>query len=108
MHYASKDLPAPVDIQNLIFEFSPQQLKLAELKAKMGRSDFSMDGDVKNYMGYLFNDGDLQGVFNYHSDLLDVDEIMPPSEEGTSTEGTSESSAARSEEHTSELQSRPH
>ena len=94
MHYASKDLPAPVDIQNLIFEFSPQQLKLAELKAKMGRSDFSMDGDVKNYMGYLFNDGDLQGVFNYHSDLLDVDEIMPPSEEGASTEGTSESSAA--------------
>src|SRR5690554_8092729 len=45
-------------------------------------------------MGYLFNDGDLQGVFNYHSDLLDVDEIMPPSEEGASTEGTSESSAA--------------
>lgn len=92
-HYASADLPSPVDIEDLLFEFSPQQLKLANLKAKMGKSDFSLNGEVKNYMGYLFNEGDLQGVFNYHSDLLDIDEIMPPTAstgETTSTEVSSE------------------
>jgi len=93
MHYASKDIPAPVDIENLLFEFSPQQLKLAELKAKMGQSDFSMDGEVKNYMGYLFNEGDLEGVFNYHSNLLNVDEIMPPTPEGAATESSSETAS---------------
>ncbi|WP_107037908.1 AsmA-like C-terminal region-containing protein [Brumimicrobium mesophilum] len=86
--YASEDLAAPVDIQDLMFEFSPQQLKLANLKATMGKSDFSLDGEVKNYMGYLFNEGDLKGVFNYHSNLLDVDEIMPPSNETGETTST--------------------
>ncbi|PKR80420.1 hypothetical protein CW751_10140 [Brumimicrobium salinarum] len=90
MHYASEDLPAAVDIKNLLFEFSPQQLKLAELKANMGKSDFSMDGEVKNYMAYIFDEGDLQGVFNYHSNLLDVDEIMPPTESSTESGSTSE------------------
>src|SRR5690554_2838481 len=94
MHYASKDLPAAVDIENMLFEFSPQQLRLAELKAKMGQSDFSMDGEVKNYMAYLFNDGDLQGVFNYHSNLLNVDEIMPPAAEGATTERSEETAQA--------------
>src|SRR5690554_4142523 len=42
-HYASADLPAPVDIQDLLFEFSPQQLKLANLKATMGKSDFALN-----------------------------------------------------------------
>ena len=90
-HYESADLPAPVDIQDLLFEFSPQQLKLANLKATMGKSDFALDGEVKNYIGYIFNEGDLQGVFNYHSNLLDVDEIMPPT--AATAETTSEGSA---------------
>ncbi|HLV42309.1 MAG TPA: AsmA-like C-terminal region-containing protein [Brumimicrobium sp.] len=94
MHYASADLAAPLDIENLLFEFSPQQLKLTELKAKMGRSDFAMDGEVKNYMAYLFNEGDIKGVFNYHSDLLDVDEIMPPSEEAATSETSTETASA--------------
>lgn len=83
--YASEDLPAPVDIEDLVFEFSPQQLKLANLKATMGQSDFALNGDVKNYMGYLFNEGDIQGVFNYHSNYLNVDEIMPPTADAGET-----------------------
>ncbi|RFC54981.1 AsmA-like C-terminal region-containing protein [Brumimicrobium aurantiacum] len=82
-HYASDDLPAPVDIQDMLFEFSPQQLKLSNLNATMGKSDFAMEGEVKNYMDYMFNEGALKGEFKYHSNLLDVDELMPPS---TSTE----------------------
>lgn len=98
-HYESEDLAAPVDIEDLLFEFSPQQLKLANLKATMGKSDFSLDGDVKNYLGYMFNNGDLKGVFNYHSNLLDVDEIMPPSAdsgETTATETPAETTATSS------------
>ncbi|RYM34505.1 hypothetical protein ERX46_03775 [Brumimicrobium glaciale] len=92
-HYASVDLPAPVDIEDLLFEFSPQQLKLANLKATMGKSDFSLNGEVKNYIGYMFNEGDLQGVFNYHSNLLDIDEIMPPSATTSETASTEETTA---------------
>ena len=55
----------------------------------MGESDFSMDGDVQNYMGYYFQDEDLKGVFNYHSDVLNVDELMPAESEESTTETAS-------------------
>src|SRR5690554_2376481 len=92
IHYASVDLPAPVDIENMLFEFSPQQLRLAELKARIGGSDFALDGEIKNYMEYLFKEGELQGIFNYHSNVLDIDEIMPTSteEESISAETSTE------------------
>ncbi len=100
VHYASEDLPAPIDINNLLFEFSPQQLKLADLKAKMGKSDFALNGEIKNYMGYIFKeDEDLQGVFNYHSDVLNVDEIMPPEEKGAA-EGATKEGAVKNENST--------
>ena len=91
--YSSTDLAVPVDIKNLLFEFSPQQLKMADLQATMGKSDFTMSGEVKNYMGYLFKEDEaLQGVFNYHSNILNIDEIMPPSE--ASASGSSEQASA--------------
>src|SRR5690554_218231 len=78
--YSDESLPAPVSVSNMLFEFSPKNLKLVELKAKMGVSDFSMDGEVKNYMGYLFKENeDLKGNFNFYSSYINVDEIMPPS-----------------------------
>jgi hypothetical protein len=95
-HYASKDLPAAVDIEDMLFEFSPQRLNLANLKGKMGKSDFTMSGDVENYMAYAFNEGDLKGTFNYHSDVLNIDEIMPAEESTASSTGTDEESAPES------------
>lgn len=93
-HYASNDLPAPVDVKDMLFEFSPQKLNLANLEGKMGSSDFKMSGDIENYMAYVFNEGDLKGAFNYHSDVLNIDEIMPASEE--TAEATSDDSASSS------------
>lgn len=93
-HYASNDLPAPVDVKDMLFEFSPQKLNLANLEGKMGSSDFIMSGDIENYMAYVFNEGDLKGTFNYHSDVLNIDEIMPASEE--TAEATSDDSVSGS------------
>ncbi|MBW7867934.1 MAG: hypothetical protein H3C31_06385 [Brumimicrobium sp.] len=84
--YTSADLPAPVDIADMLFEFSPQQLKLANLDATMGKSDFKMSGNVENYMAYIFKGEELKGLFNYHSNVLDLDEILPASEETETTE----------------------
>ncbi len=102
-HYDSDDLPAAVDVEDMLFEFSPQKLNLANLKGKMGASDFTMSGDVENYLAYAFNEGDLKGTFDYHSDVLNIDEIMPASEEtpaeGESTEeATNETASASSSE----------
>ena len=93
-HYASKDLPGAVDVKDMVFEFSPQKLNLANLEGTMGKSDFKMNGDVQNYMGYIFRDEPLKGMFDYHSNVLDLDAMMPASEASTSTEEASEESSS--------------
>jgi hypothetical protein len=102
-HYESKDLPDAVDVKDMMFEFSPQKLNLANLEGQMGKSDFKMNGDVQNYMGYVFRDEPLKGTFDYHSNVLDLDAMMPASETSTSTtetttEGTSSEGAPTIEE----------
>jgi len=92
-HYESKDLPDAVDVKDMEFEFSPQKLNLANLEGTMGKSDFKMNGDVQNYMGYIFRDEPLKGTFDYHSNVLDLDAMMPASETSESTAETTENTA---------------
>ncbi|SFT55352.1 AsmA-like C-terminal region [Lishizhenia tianjinensis] len=93
--YKSPDLPQAVEVENLAFAFTPQDMKLTDLKAKMGKSDFNASGTVDNYLAYALKDEPLKGTFNYSSNLLDMDDLMPASEEVASTEEetTTESSS---------------
>lgn len=93
-HYESKDLPDAVDVKDMIFEFSPQKLNLANLEGQMGKSDFKMNGDVENYMGYIFRDEPLKGTFDYHSNVLDLDAMMPASESTSEASGAAEESSS--------------
>lgn len=78
--YKSKDLNEDVNVKDLTFRFSPQNLSLEKMNATMGKSDFSMNGTIDNYLGYLFGhnkeDQLLKGVFNFNSNNLDLDQIM--------------------------------
>lgn len=95
--YKSADLPDAVDIRNMKFTFSPQNLTLNELKAKMGKSDFDMKGKVDNYFGYMLRDEVLKGDFAFNSNYLDFDAFMPSSE-GTESDETSEEGSEASSE----------
>jgi hypothetical protein len=84
-HYESDDFKEGFDIDSMLFEFSPQSLRLKGLTGKMGDTDFSMHGDIDNYMDYIFKDEKLHGTFNYHSNVLDLDALMPETENGEAT-----------------------
>lgn len=95
MNYKSPDLSNDVDISEMVFRFSPKNLTLEKLNAKTGNSDFSMNGAIDNYMGYVFRDELLKGNFNFNSNLIDLNQLMNLS---TSTsESTEESSETASE-----------
>lgn len=88
--YKSADLPDDVDIKRVMFTFSPENLTMNELNAKMGKSDFEMSGKLENYFGYMLRENEvLKGDFIFHSNYLDLETLMP-AEEGTaaSTEST--------------------
>lgn len=90
--YTSEDLPDPLNIKNIGFVFSPEKLMVSDLKASMGKSNYEVSGELRNYMGYLFKENeDLKGTLNLHTNLLNVDELMGESvtveteEEGETT-----------------------
>lgn len=87
MLYKSVDLAQPVNISKMLFRFSPKNLALEQLDAKMGKSDFAMNGTVDNYMGYLFRDELLKGNFKFTSNNIDLDQLMgTPTAAATATE----------------------
>ncbi len=93
--YKSKDLNEDVNVKDLTFRFSPQNLTLEKMHANMGKSDFALDGKIDNYLGYLFGNNKedqlLKGAFNFNSNNLDLDQLMGVS--GTSTAATNTASA---------------
>src|SRR5690606_36567347 len=56
----------------------------------IGKSDFSVNGSVLNYMGYALGNEMITGVVNFNSKFLDLNEFMTETteeEESTETYG---------------------
>jgi hypothetical protein len=53
MNYKSADLNEQVAIEKMTLRFSPKNLSLEKMDAKMGKSDFSLNGSIDNYLGYF-------------------------------------------------------
>ncbi|MFT5859931.1 MAG: hypothetical protein ACI865_002038 [Flavobacteriaceae bacterium] len=94
--YKSADLPDDVTLSKMGFEFSPQNLALTELDAKMGTSDFKMSGTIDNYLGYALRDEPLKGAFDFKSNNLDLDRLMGTSEEPAAGNGSTETTTEAS------------
>jgi len=88
MLYKSKDLPADVNVKSMLLRFTPQNLTLEALDAKMGKSDFQMNGAIDNYLAYALKDEMLKGDFTFTSTNLDLDELMGTSSTETTTDST--------------------
>ena len=69
----------PVSVSTAKMVFSPKNITLSNLSAKVGKSDFAANGSVNNYLSYFFKKNQaLQGNFNMSSNLIDVNELMGP------------------------------
>lgn len=92
--YSSKDLPEATSISKALLNFTPKAMELAYLEAKSGKSDFSMKGQVSNYIAYFFRDELLSGTFSLNSGLTDLNAWM--------SSGSEEAAAPAAEEEASE------
>jgi hypothetical protein len=78
-NYSGKGIDKPVSIPSAKMSFSPKNITLGNLTAKVGKSDFQANGSINNYLSYLFKKNQsLQGIFNLNSNLIDVNELMGP------------------------------
>lgn len=74
--YRSSALSQEVNILSGILEFSPVAVNLKQLDLKVGESDFSLIGQVKDYLGYVFGKGLLKGDLQLQSDFINVKQLM--------------------------------
>lgn len=78
-NYAGKNVPMPVSVSTAKMVFSPKNITITNLTAKVSKSDFAANGSVNNYLSYFFRKNKaLQGDFNMSSNLIDVNELMGP------------------------------
>lgn len=92
--YKSKDLPAEVEVADMKLHFTPQNLRLENLQAKMGTSDFAMQGTIDNYLAYVFKNELLKGNFKFSSTTLDLDALMGTNASQATTETETTNKAA--------------
>ena len=77
--FNSKDLPYAVTLSQATASFDPKKIELKELSGTVGKSDFSVNGIVTNYIAYVLNNETISGKVNFNSTLLDLNEFMEDS-----------------------------
>lgn len=74
--YSSADLRQPVHIGSARMVFNSKEVKLEDLKMKVGQSDFALNGSVSNYLAYVLRNETLRGNLNMSSTLMNTTELM--------------------------------
>jgi hypothetical protein len=75
--YSGKGIKMPVSIPSAKMTFSPRNITLGTLNAKIGKSDLLASGSINNYLNYVFKKNQLlQGEFKMSSKLIDANELM--------------------------------
>jgi hypothetical protein len=85
--YVTKDLP-PVTLTAADASFNPQKIELSRLDGTVGKSDFSVTGNVTNYIAYVVNNDVIRGTVAFNSKLFDLNEFMTDSGKAPAKEDT--------------------
>jgi uncharacterized protein involved in outer membrane biogenesis len=87
--YSSKDLPYEVTISQAQAVFDPKKVELKNTVGTIGKSDFTVNGSVTNYIGYVLHPNEIiKGSLDFRSTLLDLNEFMTETEETTTASDT--------------------
>lgn len=79
----SNRLTQPVEISRGQVKANTNQITVDQFDGKIGQSDFSLRGNVSNYLAYIFKNGVLSGNFSLRSNFMNFSEmsgIMKPAE----------------------------
>ncbi|ALJ06030.1 hypothetical protein APS56_13205 [Pseudalgibacter alginicilyticus] len=90
--YSSETFANPIQISETVMAFNPTTVSLSNFKAKTGESDLSGTGTINNLLGFLLNDGTLQGHFTLNSNLFKINDFMSEDEVQTADNTTATSS----------------
>lgn len=76
-------LPQGFNVSDANLSFNPAAIALETFNSSSGNSDFQMDGKLTNYLGFALSDEMLKGELNLNSSLIDINELLPASEDSS-------------------------
>lgn len=74
--YKDADFPKGISVPQGSVTITPAKLNLNNLLVKINSSDFSLKGNISNYLPYLLKNETLKGNFSLSSKLIDLNEFM--------------------------------
>lgn len=96
--YNSAEMPNPVKLKTTALTFNPKTVTLNKMVGSTGKTDFNATGTINNFLGYMFNDENVEGNFDLKSDTFALNDFMSSDEEINSGENTSEGKPVPPEE----------
>lgn len=74
--FNSPDVPKPFSISLADLAFSPKFVEVKSFNAKMGNSDFGLNGKVTDFLPFALNDKTIKGKLNFTAGTIDLNELM--------------------------------
>lgn len=71
----SNQLTKPIEISRGQIKANNKQIMVDQFEGKIGQSDFSLRGEVSNYLAYIFKDEVLNGSFSLKSAFMNFSEL---------------------------------
>jgi len=96
--FNAPDVPVPVQLARMDMDFTPRVVNLLALDLTMGGSDLYMDGELTNFIPYVFDGQTVSGSLNVSSAFLDVNELLPEAVRDTNQERVSGQAVAQDTE----------
>lgn len=74
--FNSTELSNPLKIEKTEVTLNPETVILNSFDAQLGKTDLKASGSINNLLGFLFNDGNIEGKFITSSNTFSVDDFM--------------------------------
>lgn len=85
MVYKAEGMP-DVLVNNMKMDFTPNNVNLEDFDVKIGKSDIKANGKLDNILTYFSRDKIMTGNLIVRSNLLDLDEMMGPTDSTATTD----------------------
>lgn len=79
----SRMFPLPMRIDGTDLRFSTSNVTLSGARVRLGKSDFTLSGDIEGIRQSILRGGKLKATFGLKSDLLDCNQLMAAINRGT-------------------------
>ncbi|AUC16425.1 hypothetical protein BTO06_15260 [Tenacibaculum sp. SZ-18] len=76
LFFNGEELANPLKINSANVDFTPTKISLTNFEAITGTSDLNATGTIRNFLGFILSDKNLQGNFNLNSNSFKVNDFM--------------------------------